>query len=277
MTQLLQQWSTLLAALPQKVLGLGAVLLVLALVFGLLERWRPIRPQRFLRKDLGQDFGYYFLGGLLPPFFTMLAAALVAWFAGGLLPAGFYAWVGALPLWQRVGALLLLGDLAFYWAHRWSHEVRWLWRLHAVHHSPTQMDWLVNTRAHPLDLVFARAVAAVPLLVLGLRQPAAGLESAVAVTLTLSTVWAFFVHANLRWRLGWLEQLVVTPAFHHWHHANESPEVVNKNYAALFPWLDRLFGSHHLPADRYPASYGASRRLPPTLAGQLLSPFIPDR
>lgn len=277
MSPLLQQWSGLLAAVPQKALGLAALLVLLGLVFGLLERWRPIRRQRFVRRGLGQDIGYYFLGGLLPPFVTVLAAALVAWFASGLMPAGFYAWIGSQPLGLRVVALLLLGDLAFYWAHRWSHEVGWLWRLHAVHHSPTEMDWLVNTRAHPLDLVFARAVAAVPLLVLGLRQPAADLETVIAATMTLTTLWAFFVHSNLRWRLGWIEQLVVTPAFHHWHHADESPAVVNKNYAALFPWLDRLFGSYHLPADRYPASYGANRRLPPTLAGQLLSPFVADR
>jgi sterol desaturase/sphingolipid hydroxylase (fatty acid hydroxylase superfamily) len=274
MTQLLQQWSALLAGLPQKALGMSVLLLGLGLVFGALERWRPILPQRFLRKDLGQDVGYYFLGGLLPPFFTVLAATVIAWIAGGLLPVGFYVGVGSLPLLLRVLALVLLGDLAFYWAHRWSHEVGWLWRLHAIHHSPTEMDWLVNTRAHPLDLVFARVVVAAPLLVLGLRQPSADIEIVVAMYLTLNTVWAFFVHTNLRWRLGWLEQIVVTPAFHHWHHADETPQAVNKNYASLFPWLDRLFGTYHLPADRYPSSYGASRQLPPTLAGQLLSPFV---
>jgi sterol desaturase/sphingolipid hydroxylase (fatty acid hydroxylase superfamily) len=83
--------------------------------------------------DPGQDVGYYFLGGLLPPFFTVLAAALVAWFAGGLVPAGFYAWVGRTPFWLRVVAMVVLGDLAFYWAHRWAHEIDWLWRLHSIH------------------------------------------------------------------------------------------------------------------------------------------------
>lgn len=274
MAHLLQQWSGLLSGVPHKVLGLAAWLVAMGLMFGALERWRPIRQRPFLRKDLGQDVGYYFLGGLLPPFITVLAAAVVAWFASSLVPSGFYAWIGALPFWLRVVAMVVLGDLAFYWAHRWAHEIDWLWRLHSIHHSPTDLDWLVNTRAHPLDLVFARVVSAVPILVLGLRQPVAEFETVAATYLTVTTVWAFFVHTNLRWRLGWLEQIVVTPAFHHWHHADDSPASLNKNYASLFPWLDRLFGTYHLPAHSLPSSYGANRKLPPTLTGQLLSPFV---
>ncbi|RZL06119.1 MAG: sterol desaturase family protein, partial [Rubrivivax sp.] len=242
------------------------------LLFGLLERRFPIRPQRFLRPNMAQDVGYYFLGGLLPPFLTIVATTALAWFASGLVPAGFYAWVASLPFALRVAAMVVLGDLAFYWAHRWSHENEWLWRMHAVHHSPTELDWLVNTRAHPLDLVFARAVSAVPIVVLGIRQGNDGLDAAVAIYLALTTLWAFFVHTNLKWRLGWLEQIIVTPAFHHWHHAN-MPGTLNKNYASLFPWIDRLFGTYHLPAQQFPASYGADPELPQTLGGQLVNPF----
>lgn len=68
------------------------------------------------------------------------------------------------------------------------------------------------------------------------------------------------IHANLNWRLGWLEHVVVSPAFHHWHHNNEAAATLNKNYASLLPFLDRLFGTHHLPAGRFPSSYGASAR-----------------
>ncbi|MDR7298908.1 sterol desaturase/sphingolipid hydroxylase (fatty acid hydroxylase superfamily) [Pelomonas aquatica] len=272
MSQVWQQWQALAASLPHKALGLAAWLLAMAVVFGLLERRFPVRRQRFLRENMAQDVGYYFLGGLLPPFLTVAATAALAWFVSGLVPASFYAWVASLPFAVRVGAMVLLGDVAFYWAHRWSHENEWLWRLHAVHHSPTELDWLVNTRAHPLDLVFARAVSAMPIVVLGVRQGNDGLDAAVAVYLTLTTLWAFFVHTNLKWRLGWLEQLIVTPAFHHWHHANMAG-TLNKNYASLFPWIDRVFGTYHLPAQQFPLSYGADRELPETLGKQLVSPF----
>jgi sterol desaturase/sphingolipid hydroxylase (fatty acid hydroxylase superfamily) len=276
MATILHQWSALWSGLPHRALGLGSWLVAVGILFGVLERWRPIKPQPFLRDSMLQDVGYYFLGGLLPPFLTVIAVAGVAWFTSGFIPAGFYGWVGSLPLWLRVAALVVIGDLAFYWAHRWSHEVQWLWHFHAIHHSPTELDWLVNTRAHPLDLVFARVVSAIPILVLGLRQPGGDIESVIALYVAVTTVWAFFVHTNLKWRLGWLEQVIVTPAFHHWHHADDAPGSLNKNYASLFPWLDRLFGTHHLPADSLPPSYGANRELPPSLAGQLISPFVRD-
>jgi sterol desaturase/sphingolipid hydroxylase (fatty acid hydroxylase superfamily) len=267
-----RQWLALTASLPAKSLGLAVWLLAMAVVFGLLERRFPLRSQRFLRRNMAQDVGYYFLGGLLPPFLTVAATATLVWFASGLVPASFHAWVGGLPIAARAGAMVLLGDVAFYWAHRWSHEKEWLWRMHSVHHSPTELDWLVNTRAHPLDLVFARAVSAVPIVVLGIRQGNDGLDVAVGVYLALTTLWAFFVHTNVKWRLGWLEQLVVTPAFHHWHHAH-MPGALSRNYASLFPWIDRVFGTYHLPPCQFPTSYGADRELPQTLVAQLVSPF----
>lgn len=269
---LLLQWQTLAGALPQKALGLAVSLVVLALVFGTLERRWPLRPQRFWRPGLAQDVGYYFIGALLPAFALVAVTAALAWALGGLLPAGLQAWISEWPLWLRFVAIVVLGDLAFYAAHRGSHRHPGLWRLHAIHHSPTALDWLVNTRAHPLDLVFARACSAVPLLVLAPRQPAGEMEVLAAGYLALTTFWAFFVHANLRWRLRWLQPFVVTPAFHHWHHAAAAP-AGGCNFASLFPWIDRLFGTWHLPAGDFPAAYGIDAPLPPALGGQLLQPF----
>ena len=258
MSGLLQSWTTLLHSLAPKALGLTVWLAALGLTFGALERWRPIRRRQQARRGWAQDIAYFYLGGLLQPFVTVLATVAVIGCTAGLVPVGAGAWVAGLPLALRVVAMLVLGDVAFYWAHRWAHECEALWRLHATHHSPTEMDWLVNTRAHLLDLVFARVVSSLPALALGLHQPAADLQAVTAIVLTMTTVWAFVIHANVDWRMGWLEQLIVTPAFHHWHHANDTEAARNKNYAALFPWLDRLFGTYHMPKDRFPSSYGAN-------------------
>ena len=54
-------------------------------------------------------------------------------------------------------AAVVVGEIGFYWGHRWSHETGWLWRFHAVHHSATHVNFLVNSRAHPVDIVFTRA------------------------------------------------------------------------------------------------------------------------
>ncbi|HVU89549.1 MAG TPA: sterol desaturase family protein [Pirellulales bacterium] len=93
----------------------------------------------------------------------------------------------------------------------------------------------------------------------------------VVVTL-IGTVWGFFIHANLRWRFGPLEYLVATPAFHHWHHTRSKP--INRNYSAVMPWLDRLFGTYYLPDNQWPTEYGIKAKLPESLVGQLIYPLV---
>ena len=87
-------------------------------------------------------------------------------------------------------------------------------------------------------------------LVAGAGAAGSGVPAAVIV---LGTAWGFVIHANLRVRLGPLEWLVATPAFHHWHHTSLAP--LDRNFASTLPVLDRVFGTHHLPA-HWPAAYG---------------------
>jgi hypothetical protein len=85
-----------------------------------------------------------------------------------------------------------------------------------------------------------------------------------------------FIHANVRWRFGPREWLIASPAFHHWHHTNDGPALIDKNYAPLFPWVDCLFGTLYLPPHRHPAVYGTNTVVPAGLIGQLLDPFAPS-
>ena len=158
----------------------------------------------------------------------------------------------------------MAGEIGYYWGHRWSHEIPFLWGFHSIHHSAEEIDFLVNTRAHPLDMVFSRFCGLVPIYVLGLGGPVGPAGSVVPVLVTLiGTVWGFFIHANLRWRFGPLEWLISTPAFHHWHHTRTGP--INRNYSSTLPWLDRIFGTHYLPRSEWPEAYGIKAKLPDTL------------
>jgi sterol desaturase/sphingolipid hydroxylase (fatty acid hydroxylase superfamily) len=78
----------------------------------------------------------------------------------------------------------------------------------------------------------------------------------------------------VKWRFGPLEWLVSTPAFHHWHHTNDGPDVINKNYAPMLPWVDWIFGTMYLPKDRQPERYGIDQKISPILFGQLVDPFL---
>jgi sterol desaturase/sphingolipid hydroxylase (fatty acid hydroxylase superfamily) len=238
-------------------LRLGAWLVVLVLVFIPLERRFGRVRQPILRRRWREDLGFYFLNGILPPLLILIPLGLLTAIVRGIGSNGFYVAVASLPLAVRLLAAVVVGEIGAYWGHRLSHEIPWLWRIHAVHHSAEQLDWLVNSRAHPLDFVVTRSFGLAPVLLLGLAQPIDDAPDLVLMLyVAVGTLWSYLVHANLRWRFGVLEHLVATPAFHHWHHANDDRRHINHNYAAIFPWVDRLFGTLLSPSRRWPGSYG---------------------
>ena len=265
-----------LARLGIDVFRLCLWLVLLMAIFVPLERMWGLRPQRVFRKAFGTDLIYYFLSGLLPNLLLVIPLTLVAGAVHRVAPSQLYSSVAAMPLWIRLAAAMLVGELGAYWAHRWSHEIPFLWRFHAIHHSAEEIDWLVNVRAHPVDLVFTRLCSFVPMYVLGLAQPMGNRLDLVPILVALiGTLWGFFIHANLSWRFGSLEWLVSSPAFHHWHHTNDGPDRINKNYAAMLPWVDKCFGTLYLPRREWPVKYGIDGPMAPGLTGQLLQPLMP--
>jgi sterol desaturase/sphingolipid hydroxylase (fatty acid hydroxylase superfamily) len=250
---------------------LCAWLTILAAIFVPLERLFALHPSKIWRKGIGADIGYYFLGGLVVALLLSFPLGALAWAAHEIVPDAVRNTFGGLPFWARAGLGLVLGEIGYYWGHRLMHETPLLWRFHAIHHSPDHIDFLVNSRAHPVDLVFGRLCAFVPLVVLGLAQPSGPGAVIPALITVIGLVWAFFIHANVRWRLGPLEWLISTPGFHHWHHAMEP---ANRNYASILPVLDRIFGSLHLPKGQWPPRYGISGTVPVSWTEQLVQPLL---
>jgi len=69
-----------------------------------------------------------------------------------------------------------------------------------------------------------------------------------------------------------LQRIVITPEFHHWHHANET-DAINSNYSVFLPLWDIVFGTWYMPPDRRPQQYGVDEAVPVGLAPQLAYPF----
>ena len=264
-----------LLAFLMDVVRLGAWLVLLAVIFLPLERLFALHPKKFFRKALAQDVGYYFISGLVPGLLLAVPFSVLALGGHALVPHAMQEAISAWPLWQRVFAGLVVGEIGFYWGHRWTHEIPFLWRFHSIHHSAEHIYFLISARAHPIDNVFTRLCGLIPVYVLGIATPltpAGGTVSAVLVL--VMTIWGFFIHANVRWRLGPLEWLIATPGFHHWHHT--LGEQRDCNYSPTLPWIDRIFGTYHLPRNQWPAAYGIGARLPESLVGQLLYPLRPS-
>ncbi len=238
------------------------VLFVLVVPF---EKLFPRHRQRIRRPKLGTDVAYALAGPALNV--VGLAAAVVvavislAWLPGlalrpfvEVLPPAVVPFVG-----------IALFDLAIYWTHRWYHEVPFLWRFHAIHHSTEHLDWISGFRNHPLDGTLL-APAFVFLLAAGFEAEFTGVLAVVQFVLGI------FLHANVRWRLKPLHRIVITPEFHHWHHANE-PGAINSNYSVFLPLWDLLFGTYYMPSDRRPTRYGVDEFVPAGMVAQLRHPL----
>lgn len=246
-----------------EVVGLGPLVL-LALVFVPLERLLPLHPRRTLRPGLADDLVYWFLNRLLVGFGIVGVLALASAGVAPLVPARVTAAVGALPLAVQVPLAILSMDLGFYAVHRAFHRVPWLWQFHAVHHSIVYLDWIAGIRVHAVDQVLTKGLSVVPLVLLGFDDAATGWAA-------LVYFWqSHFVHANLRVRLGPLRWIVAGPEFHHWHH---SVEVQDRNFAGQLPFLDRIFGTAHLPVDRVPTAYGVAEPVPAGFVDQFFYPL----
>jgi sterol desaturase/sphingolipid hydroxylase (fatty acid hydroxylase superfamily) len=242
-------------------------LVLLSLVFVPLERLFPLKPDQGTFRPGWTTDGIYFIVSHIAvellTFFTLLPATLVsqAWQAQAL---GMQA--KHLPIVVQILLIMVAADVTQYWVHRSFHRIRWAWPFHAIHHSSRNMDWLAGSRLHVVDTIVTRGLILVPLFVIGFA------EQALYIWLGIVAAQATFIHVNMKWRLKWIEQVLVTPRFHHWHHAVKP---IDKNFAVHFPWIDRLFGTYHLPADgSWPPEVGIHGDPVPTEFGsQLIWPF----
>ncbi len=215
-------------------------------IFAPLERAFPARPQPIRRPELGLDVAFF-------------AGQYLLW--NGLVVLGL-RWVeghtrlslgASLPWWLQAVLAVVLGDLCVYWFHRASHSFEPLWRLHRVHHTAERLDFVAAFREHPVDGLLTQLAANLPAFLLGFSM------GELAAFVVFRGLWAIFIHSNTRVPLGPLRWVLGAPELHHWHHAAVEP--TRHNFANLAPWLDVLFGTHHLPDDQsYSVGTGAPLR-----------------
>jgi len=241
--------------------------LVAAFVFIPLERlFAARRGQKLLRRHWRNDLLYVFANGILVRLGLLAAVILVLTLGALIVPTGLHEAIGGQPLWLQLIEVLLLADLGFYAAHRAFHAVPALWRLHQIHHSIEEMDWLAGARVHPIDQIITKSASLLPCFALGYSEWAIG-------TFALLYHWhSLLLHSNLRLGFGPLKRIIASPDFHHWHHARER-EAWDRNFAGQLALWDFLFGTAHLPEGRTAERFGIAEPVPSTYGAQLLHPF----
>lgn len=224
-----------------------------ALVFIPIERLLAVRPMSPLRGEWRTDLAYFFMGHVLVQFVLIAVTASTATVAAFAAFPSLQQAIQSLPVWVQFLLAVLAADLVQALLHRAYHKVPWLWRFHAVHHSSRRMDWLAGSRIHLVEILLTRSIVLMPLVVLGFSA------DAVNAYVILVGVQAVLAHANLRLDFGWLEYVLVTPRYHHWHHARDAA-YVDVNYAIHLPLVDMLMGTFKRPPrGTWPPEYGVMK------------------
>lgn len=149
-------------------------------------------------------------------------------------------------------SLVLLVDLAYYWAHRMSHEVNLFWGGHVVHHQSEEYNLSVALRQSSLQVIWTFSFS-LPLAFLGFRTFDFALISA------LNTLYQFWIHTETIEKLPrWIEFIFNTPSHHRVHHGRD-PKYIDKNHAGSLIIWDRMFGTFQEEEER--PTYGITKPL----------------
>lgn len=132
--------------------------------------------------------------------------------------------------------LMVAQDFCYYWFHRASHRIRWMWAAHVVHHSSENMNFSTAFRQSLMYPFAGMWVFWLPLVILGFDP------NWVVFVVLLSLGLQFFVHTQAVRKLGPLEWLFNTPSHHRVHHGR-NPQYIDKNYAGILIIWDKLFGT----------------------------------
>ncbi len=193
-------------------------------------RWRG-RPELYRFTDAIADLSCGIGQQVVNLFSKVLVIAVYAWVWSrfrlfDLRPVPALHWA--------VG--LVAYDFAYYWWHRFTHEVNAGWATHVVHHSSQDYNLAVALRQSMTGWVSSLPFY-LPLALLGVDPLVFGISAAV------SLLYQFWIHTEVIDKLPAPVELVLnTPAHHRVHHAI-NPEYLDKNYGAILILWDRLFGT----------------------------------
>ncbi|EPG75698.1 fatty acid hydroxylase family protein [Leptospira fainei serovar Hurstbridge str. BUT 6] len=132
--------------------------------------------------------------------------------------------------------ILLAVDFIYYWFHRATHEVHFLWACHVTHHSSEEFNLSVALRQSSFQRIFEYAFN-LPLAIAGVPW------WSLLLCQGILKIYQFWVHTRLIGKLGWVEQIFLTPSHHRVHHGRD-PKYLDKNHGGILILWDKWFGTY---------------------------------
>ena len=197
------------------------------------------------------NFNYKKLKHAIPTFFFTLTTIIVNFSLAFLLlnsadwvianNFGLLNWFDSIPFVIHVLLGILLLDLiGAYLPHYIQHKIKFLWKIHLVHHSDHNVDTTTANRHHPFESVIRFIFTLIGVIVLGTSI------GIVFLYQSISLVLSQFNHANIKLPSSIdkiLSYIIVSPNMHKVHHHYVMP-YTDSNYGNIFSVWDRLFGTH---------------------------------
>ena len=258
----------------ENVLVAGTPIVFVALVLiAIVERFFSYKEEwKNNHNDIGNDawhlvFTQVIIGRIMGPIWKLALAALTAYLANKY---GSNIWPHSWNLFAQLFLALLIAEFGRYWVHRFAHEVPWLWRFHAVHHSPKRLYFLNAARFHPLEKVLFLIPETFPFILMGTS------ENVLLLYAIVNSIHGLFQHSNIYLKLGWLNYVFSMAELHRWHHSKRISES-NTNYGNNLIVWDIIFGTFFWPKNREVVEIGLiSPDYPETFIGQVKAPFMGD-
>jgi len=142
------------------------------------------------------------------------------------IPFTWWAWV----------LILFAEDFTYYWFHRTSHENRFFWASHIVHHSSQKYN-LSTALRQSWTGKFVSCAFWIPLVLIGFHPVM------VLMQIAINLIYQYWIHTEFINKMPkWFEAVFNTPSHHRVHHAT-NPQYLDRNHAGVFIIWDRLFGS----------------------------------
>ena len=183
------------------------------------------------------------ISGFLSKLLVFGAFTLVYKFRLFTLPFSWWMWVLA----------FFADDLSYYWFHYFSHNVRWFWASHVVHHSSQRYNlstalrqtWTGNLTGGFIFWMWMPLLGFHPIVVMLMQQ--------------ISLIYQFWIHTEAVHLLPRpIEFIFNTPSHHRVHHGSNL-KYLDKNHGGILIIWDRLFGTFK-PEEERP-TYGLTKNI----------------
>ena len=149
------------------------------------------------------------------------------------IPFTWWAWI----------LILFIEDFVYYWFHRISHENRFFWASHVVHHSSQKYN-LSTALRQTWTGGFLAFVFWLPLPLLGFHPVM------ILAQMSISLIYQYWIHTELIKKMPkWFESIFNTPSHHRVHHGT-NPQYLDRNHAGIFIFWDKWFGSFEPEVER---------------------------